>query len=135
MKASYGTIKILEYLTLENLLKRIEPIDSDLTKHKKMIDIKPNYGQIFGYTVYRTKTSTFSKITFEEVVNDRAINAIDDINTSIVDVINTKNLTIKMANEIFDNSKANHTLDIIVDSMAIVGLKALIMSSIVKEKD
>jgi hypothetical protein len=35
MKASYGTIKILEYLTLEDLLKRIEPIDSDLTKHKE----------------------------------------------------------------------------------------------------
>jgi hypothetical protein len=50
------------------------------------------------------------------VVNDRAIIAIDDINTSIVDDINTKNLTIKMANQIFDNSKANHTLDIIVDN-------------------
>jgi hypothetical protein len=70
------------------------------------------------------------------VVNDRAIIAIDNINTSIVDDINTKNLTLKMANEIFDNSKASHTLDIIVDNMAIVGLTmALIMSTIVKEKD
>ncbi len=70
------------------------------------------------------------------MVNDRAIIAIDNINTSIVDDINTKNLTLKMANEIFDNSKASHTLDIIVDNMAIVGLTmALIMSTIVKEKD
>jgi hypoxanthine-guanine phosphoribosyltransferase len=71
-----------------------------LPKHIEIIDIKPNYGQNFGFTLYRTKTSKFSKITFEEVVNDRAIIAIDDINTN--------NLTIKMANEIFDNSKANH---------------------------
>ncbi len=68
MKASYGTIKILE-----DMLKHIKPIASDLPKNMETIDIKPNYGQNFGFTAYRTKTSKFSKITFEEVVNDRLI--------------------------------------------------------------
>ncbi len=60
----------------------------------EMIDIKPNYRQNFGFTVYRTEVQKFSKITFEEVVNDRAIIAIDDNNTAFVEDINTKNLTI-----------------------------------------
>jgi hypothetical protein len=117
LKASYGTIKVLEYLTLNELLKLIKPIASDLPKHMEMIDIKPNYGQNFGFTVYRTEVQKFSKITFEEVINDRAIIAIDDNNTAIVEDINTKNLTIKMSNENFEMSLTNHTLDIIVENM------------------
>ncbi len=117
LKASFGTIKVLEYLTLNELLKLIKPIASDSPKHMEMIDIKPNYGQNFGFTVYRTEVQKFSKISFEEVINDRAIIAIDNNNTAIIEDINTKNLTIKMSNENFEKSLTNHTLDIIVENM------------------
>jgi len=116
-KASYGTIKVLEYLTLNDLLKLIKPIASDSPKHMETIDIKPNYGQNFGFIIYRTKVSKFSKMTLEEVANDRAIIAVNNNNTATIEDINTKNLTINVSNELFDKSIVSHTLDIIVENM------------------
>ncbi len=46
--AHYGVVKVHDYLSLEDLLNKIKP------KHMELLDIGPNYGQHFGFILYRT---------------------------------------------------------------------------------
>lgn len=55
LKANYGVVNVTHYLTLYDLLSHIKPINSDHPKQMEMIDIETNYGQNFGFILYRTK--------------------------------------------------------------------------------
>jgi len=57
LAANYGLVKVNEFLSYNDLLSYIKPVKSDKPKAVEMLDIGPNYGQNFGFTVYRTKIS------------------------------------------------------------------------------
>jgi len=52
--ANYGVVKVHDYLSLNDLLNKIKPIVSEKPKHMELLDIGPNYGQHFGFILYRT---------------------------------------------------------------------------------
>ncbi len=55
LKANYGVVKVTEYLTLNDILNKIKPIASEHPKQMELIDIGTNYGQNWGFILYRTK--------------------------------------------------------------------------------
>jgi len=61
-KANYGVINVTEYLTLNDLLTQIKPISSDSPKNMEAIDIGPNYGQNWGFILYRTQISKIKNL-------------------------------------------------------------------------
>ena len=60
--AHYGVIKIIDYLSFEDLLSKITPIESNEPKHMELINIGHNYGQNFGFIVYRISTNKFKHL-------------------------------------------------------------------------
>jgi hypothetical protein len=55
LKGNYGVIKVTQHLTHKDILAKIKPIASEEPKQMELIDIGLNYGQNFGFIVYRTK--------------------------------------------------------------------------------
>jgi hypothetical protein len=47
-------INITDYLSYNDLLTHIKSYKSEKPIHPEMLDIGPNYGQNYGFTVYRT---------------------------------------------------------------------------------
>ncbi len=64
-KAHYGVIKVTKYLNFDVLLSKIIPIASDHPKHMESLDIGPNYGQNFGFTLYRTKVPKIKNLVLK----------------------------------------------------------------------
>jgi hypothetical protein len=64
-KARYGVIKVTEYLNFDDLLNKTKPIVSDHPKHMESLDIGPNYGQNFGFTLYRTKVPKIKSLVIK----------------------------------------------------------------------
>ena len=60
--AHYGVVKIIDYLPLETLLSKIKPITSEKPQHMELINIGTNYGQHFGFILYRTTTNKFKNL-------------------------------------------------------------------------
>ena len=60
--ANYGSIKIDDYLSLEDLLSHIKSIESKEPKHMELLNIGPNYGQNFGFILYRIITQKFKNL-------------------------------------------------------------------------
>ncbi len=52
--AYYGVVKVHDFLSLDDLLNKIKPITSEKPKHMELLDIGSNYGQHFGFILYRT---------------------------------------------------------------------------------
>ncbi len=62
MKGNYGVVKVTEYLTLNDILNKIKPITSEQPKQMELIDIGANYGQNWGFILYRTKVSKIKNL-------------------------------------------------------------------------
>jgi len=60
--AHYGAVKILDYLSLEDILNKMKPITSEKPMHMELLNIGTNYGQHFGYTLYRTTADKFKHL-------------------------------------------------------------------------
>ncbi len=60
--ANYGVVKVNDYLSLNDLLDKIKPISSEKPKHMELLDIGPNYGQHFGFILYRTSINKFKNL-------------------------------------------------------------------------
>jgi hypothetical protein len=52
---SYKNINVTEYLPLNQVLSKIKPFKSENPIFMEMLNIGPNYGQNFGFIVYRTQ--------------------------------------------------------------------------------
>jgi hypothetical protein len=61
-KGQYGVINVTQYLALNDLLSKVKPIVSDQPKKMENLDIGPNYGQNFGFILYRTNISKFENL-------------------------------------------------------------------------
>jgi hypothetical protein len=53
---------MIDYLSLEDLLIKIKPIESTEPKHMELLDIGPNYGQNFGFILYRISAHKFKHL-------------------------------------------------------------------------
>jgi len=60
--AHYGTVKIHDYLSLEDILNQMKPIISEKPKHMELLDIGTNYGQHFGFILYKTSANKFKHL-------------------------------------------------------------------------
>ncbi len=60
--ANYGVVKVNDYLSLNDLLDKIKPISSEKPLHMELLDIGPNYGQNFGFILYRTSINKFKNL-------------------------------------------------------------------------
>ncbi len=58
----YGVVKVHDYLSLEDLLNKIKPITSEKPKYMELLDIGPNYGQHFGFILYRTSINKIKNL-------------------------------------------------------------------------
>jgi hypothetical protein len=54
MAASYGVVKITDQLSYSDLFTLVKSYKYENPIHPELLDIGPNYGQNFGFTVYRT---------------------------------------------------------------------------------
>jgi hypothetical protein len=52
--AYYGVVKVTDYLSYSDLLSLVKSYKSENPIYSEFLDIGPNYGQNFGFTVYRT---------------------------------------------------------------------------------
>jgi beta-galactosidase len=121
-KANYGTFRINQYLTLNDALSKItKSFNYESPKPMELLDLGENYGQNFGYILYRTIVSEkFSTLKFESRIADRAIIAINYKNIITLDDVNQYNITVEFTTDNFNNSINNntfHTLDIIVENL------------------
>ena len=62
LTAGYGLIKIVDHLSLEDLLDKITPIESQEPKYMELLDIGHNFGQNFGFIVYRMSVHKFKQL-------------------------------------------------------------------------
>jgi hypothetical protein len=60
--AHYGVVKIHDYLSLDDILNKMKPIISEKPKHMELLDIGTNYGQNFGFILYRTTSDKFKHL-------------------------------------------------------------------------
>jgi len=60
--ANYGVVKVNDYLSLEDILNNIKPITTEKPTHMELLDIGSNYGQHFGFILYRTTTDKFKQL-------------------------------------------------------------------------
>ena len=72
-KAKYKTLNIIHQLPLEAILRHVKPIRSDNPMPMEMLDIGENFGQQFGFTLYRTSIPMIKKLQLIDGVMDRTI--------------------------------------------------------------
>ena len=60
--ANYGTVKIIDYISFEDILSQIKPIVSNEPKRMESLNIGSNYGQNFGFITYRVETNKFNHL-------------------------------------------------------------------------
>jgi hypothetical protein len=67
---SYGVIEMTEQLCLYHILSNIKSYSSKSPVSMENINIEPNYGQNFGFTLYRTSIPVSKVITFSKGMNN-----------------------------------------------------------------
>ena len=60
--ANYGVVEVKDYLNFEDLLSLIKPIESTEPKYMEMLNIGSNFGQNFGFILYRINTNKFKHL-------------------------------------------------------------------------
>ena len=62
---SYGVVKVTEQITLNELVKHVKSYKVDKPIHPEVLNIGPNYGQLFGFTLYRTTIPKSKTLHFQ----------------------------------------------------------------------
>ena len=117
-KVKYETLKINQQLPLEAILNHVRPIKSVNTMPMHMLDIGDNFGQQFGFTLYRTSIPVIEELELIDGVMDRTIIMIDN-NTVEIHEIHVEETQPKFTfseNQFITNEK-DHQLDILVENM------------------
>ncbi|XP_054162204.1 beta-galactosidase-1-like protein 3 [Oppia nitens] len=114
--ANYGVINITEKLSLSQVLKYIKPFQSKTVVSMENINLGPNFGQNYGFTLYRTVIPISKVITFSKgKVNDRAAISVNDIQIDIlVENMGRVGFTAMIKNMTLQRKGLNE--DIIIDS-------------------
>lgn len=63
--AAYGSVKVSGYLLYNDFLNKVKAIASDKPKQMELINVGSNYGQHFGFILYRANVTKFSKLTIK----------------------------------------------------------------------
>jgi len=104
----YGTIKITDYLTFDDLLSKITPKEDTTAKHMEL------YDQGFGYILYRISHQKFKQLTLTKGVSDRGIIMIDGKEIDTVTGTADHNVVPKDADF---GSATDHKVDIFIENM------------------
>jgi hypothetical protein len=67
--AHYGVVNITDYLSYNDLLTHVKSYKSEKPIHPELLNIGPNYGQNFGFTVYRTTIPKSKNLTIVSGLN------------------------------------------------------------------
>ena len=62
LAAHYGVVKTSGYLSYNDLLIHIKSYKSEKPIHPELLNIGTNYGQHFGFILYRTTTNKFKNL-------------------------------------------------------------------------
>ena len=63
---SYGKVEVTEQLALNEVLQYVKSENSEKPKFMENLNIGPNYGQNFGFTLYRTSIPKSSSVKFSK---------------------------------------------------------------------
>jgi len=107
-------VKTTEYLPYNDLLSKSKAVASDKAVHMELLNVGTNYGQNFGFTLYRATVAKFSKLTLKGGVSDRGVIAIDYKEIATVEQTTDYNLNVTSA--MFTATGDSHTLDILVEN-------------------
>jgi len=129
-KVKYETLNITHQLSLEDILRHVKSIKSVNLMPMEMLDIGENFGQQFGFILYRTSTSVFNKVHLINGLMDRAIIMIDKETVVVqeigeeIDEGNAENVikpTYTFNSSVFTPQLKEHHLDILVENMGRMG--------------
>jgi len=83
----------------------------------EMLDIGQNYGQNFGFTVYRAKIPKSESLTLSGPVADRALIMIDGVQVAVLDWTGGSNQSVPLNGSHFSAVKDLYQLEIVVENM------------------
>lgn len=63
--AAYGSVKVSGYLLYSEILNKVKAIASDHPKPMELLNVGSNYGQHFGFILYRANVTEFSKLVIK----------------------------------------------------------------------
>ncbi|VDI38290.1 Hypothetical predicted protein [Mytilus galloprovincialis] len=110
-KASYDSIEILEYLSLDSILTYCnEKVESSKPINMENLQIHNGFGQNYGYILYRTKIGKGRTLRFEKQPTDRAQIFIDGIQNGVLD---WREASVEQE---VNTDKEINTLDILVEN-------------------
>jgi hypothetical protein len=112
--AHYGSVKPIDFLSFNDILSKIKIIDSEKPKYMEMINIGTNYGQNFGFILYRTSINKTKELKLTGGVSDRGIVLIDGKQAVVVS--EAKDFVFTIPETLFNSSLKEHTLDILVEN-------------------
>jgi beta-galactosidase GanA len=116
-KGNYGKVNVTEYLPFESIVNDIKPIESKEPLQMEMLKIGKNYGQSYGFILYRTTVPKFKNLRFAPGVDDRAIIMIDGKDVATIEWDhNNHDPTFNITNDKFSAQGNNHILDILVEN-------------------
>ncbi|CAG2166179.1 unnamed protein product, partial [Oppiella nova] len=114
LTTGYGKLKVKDYLSLEDVLIKIKPIVTEKPQHMELLNIGSNYGQNFGFILYRLSNVTkFKHLKVTGGASDRGVILVDHKEVGVVD--NNKDYNQDLNDSQFANT-TTHTLDIIVEN-------------------
>ncbi|CAG2121519.1 unnamed protein product, partial [Medioppia subpectinata] len=112
---AYGKVKVVDYLSLEDVLSKIKPIVTQKPTHMELLNLGDNHGQHFGFINYRlANLQKFKHLKLTGGVSDRAVILID--HKEVVTIETNKDYELNVTDSQFANT-TTHTLDIIVENM------------------
>ena len=67
---SYGKIMVRDYLSLEDVLTQMKPIVTEKPQHMELLNIGSNYGQNYGFILYRlAKLQKFKHLKLTGIIS------------------------------------------------------------------
>ncbi|CAG2183185.1 unnamed protein product, partial [Oppiella nova] len=82
----YGKLKVKDFLSLEDVLTKIKPIVTEKPQHMESLNIGSNYGQNFGFTLYRlANVNKFKHLKLTGGASDRGVILVDHKEVGVVD--------------------------------------------------
>ena len=61
----YGVVKVTEQLSLNELVKHVEGHKVEKPIHPELLNLGPGFGQLFGFTLYRTTIPKSKTLHFQ----------------------------------------------------------------------
>ena len=69
LKAHYGVINVTQYISLSDVLTKTKSVSVNNSVSMEMINIGSDYGQNFGFILYRTKIPKIKELILKSILN------------------------------------------------------------------